>query len=60
MEKCIITDQVDDDLECALKQIRDKGIHCVEPCNLQFTSPHIPTPLYFPDVLQSAILQMSL
>ncbi|MEY8256889.1 sugar phosphate isomerase/epimerase family protein [Erysipelotrichaceae bacterium 66-17] len=34
MEKCIITDQVDDDLECALKQIRDKGIHCVELHNV--------------------------
>lgn len=34
MEKCIITDQVDDDLESALKQIRDKGIHCVELHNV--------------------------
>lgn len=47
--------------EKALLEFMDTlSIESREPCNLQFTSPHIPTPLYFPDVLQSAILQMSL
>ena len=64
----LITEAKNGDKEAFVRLIRmnkqslykTAWIYLREPCNLQFTSPHIPTPLYFPDVLQSAILQMSL